>query len=1281
MDINQPYFYLFPLNNSRTGYKPYSMPVVYIERHRTTNDGLGIENSEFIRLRYYIVDAPEQAKVAGPFNTNLRVPDTSIFDIELTKTESLNYIIKPLNFVFYRKSIESDGTETYAEISYEEAENGDYFEYRLNDNNVVDKVPFYKDAYYYDLSNIKTDVSSLPKPKRYLFVWETVYFKRYISVNGELKCISDEVGLTTFPLEVNHPGEVHEAFYRGTPNLYFNYEGFNIKDDKTLEFYRPFTDVLQDIFDEQDLLDGINQIDFVPVEYIPYLSYLIGWDLPNYPGVSDNLRRQILKRAVYLQKLKGSRRVIQELFDLFGFTINIFNLWANKEGTALLGDDSGLESSDVLQVDVAIADYDASGFGEEFVPLVSNITKDSEVVLYAYQVENGSEAYTNLTNFFNTISNDLNSKNDNTIRVDSSGAYKPNSIIELEGQLSNGLIGYTRVVVGERTDELYGRTIINHNNIKYDRVNNVISLKFDHDLSVDGGKVFIFPVYISHKLEIPSELTNTITNKFDVEILQKNDLKVVDFNIFLFLLNFLFKLKAFHSILRKIKLTTGDREVYNVNDCCLSGVDINTPGTCLGDLQVPPAVLVDTSDGCKENTDYGYKDDDLLIRQITYNGMLEEFNAWKNLRTKDEHGNIIGENCSLTKDGQDRVLDDGGVVDFDHNEDTRPNYCEKTNNNPNYCFKGRVEQTITVNQVLSLIENHGCSLCIPSMGKGSYWEEYGVVNIGNQNKGMLHDRLSYLNNPQNSILHFIDSVAYTDDSFGNNTIALNPINLGIEKDNLCFPSHRFLSMNAIKYDHNYTETNITDYDIEFKKKRPWDINLQCGYFNNELNAILNDIGESVYVELSSGLYYIYKYDQYDSIASFPDYSDVLSFVSSNGYKLFDVLTWDTEDLVYASNGLDPEIESLSTHNITDPTKIVTHNIQIYTPSSHIAITDEFDHASSNRIDLSTVPTGKIFNSVCVSENTDFSGGYPSKWNNISISGNYRYDDIDPNGYIDRPSIASGLEMPLGVLQTSASYFGRSMLYARNIDPQYQYYIPYRMDCGCSVNDCDPTGDVTYSDDIPGECDNILYDDSKLDSSCDRLSVETTAIFMEYISTCSRISNNDLVNLFCINDECSIPSSGSFKYKDSYDVVYEASWQTTDDVIDITFINKDPRIPGQPDDGYVKDNRIFRKGIITESRKLIRYNNTTSYIEYEGSRQYIDYFQINSICNDDKFEDPFSYHINCSTHDTVDFIVTSGPRWIDPEESTTGPIVWYDSSSPSSDYLMWMDPYAPDVPWP
>ena len=65
-----PSFLRYPIQNDRTGFKPVWLPVILIVPVRRTTEGLGLVNSEVWDVKYFIADAPDQAKVAGHTHTN-----------------------------------------------------------------------------------------------------------------------------------------------------------------------------------------------------------------------------------------------------------------------------------------------------------------------------------------------------------------------------------------------------------------------------------------------------------------------------------------------------------------------------------------------------------------------------------------------------------------------------------------------------------------------------------------------------------------------------------------------------------------------------------------------------------------------------------------------------------------------------------------------------------------------------------------------------------------------------------------------------------------------------------------------------------------------------------------------------------------------------------------------------------------------------------------------------------------------------------------------------------
>ena len=261
---HDPSFLRYPLNNARTGFQPVFLPLVLIEPHRRDVNGVGIADSLIQSARFFIAEAPDPAKVAGPFNTQLLVPDTDRFTLNISKDDLSQVQVDPAGQIYFGP----DGSQ----IDESDASDGDFFQYDLMQNKARDQVPFLIGSNYYDLSSFLIDVEDLPRPERYLFVWEVSFFKRTVSANDEFLCIdTSNLVVAQFRIEINHPGEVHHEMFRRTPPLYFTSSSPDLADETVLQFYRPFADALQDIFDEQGFLLGINWINKIPGQFVPYL--------------------------------------------------------------------------------------------------------------------------------------------------------------------------------------------------------------------------------------------------------------------------------------------------------------------------------------------------------------------------------------------------------------------------------------------------------------------------------------------------------------------------------------------------------------------------------------------------------------------------------------------------------------------------------------------------------------------------------------------------------------------------------------------------------------------------------------------------------------------------------------------------------------------------------------------------------------------------------------------------------------------------------------------------
>ena len=154
-------------------------------------------------------------------------------------------------------------------------------------------------------------------------------------------------------------------------------------------------------------------------------------------------------------------------------------------------------------------------------------------------------------------------------------------------------------------------------------------------------------------------------------------------------------------------------------------------------------------------------------------------------------------------------------------------------------------------------------------------------------------------------------------------------------------------------------------------------------------------------------------------------------------------------------------------------------------------------------------------------------------------------------------------------------------------------------------------------------------------------------------------------------------SGHIFYEDEWAQKYEVQWETVGGAIDITTITQQPYVWGQPQEGFIRSGILYRKGIVTVHRQVIRVDADKYTIIAEGVSQFSDFIQMNFVCETGP-TDPFIYHINHSIQDSVSIGVVGGPHWVDPSipESET---IWGDVGtdgilveSTGDDVLEWID---------
>jgi len=1270
IDRFNPTFSLFPIQNARTAWRPVYIPTVLAVPQKRTLSGADIGGSNVFNLRFLIEDAPGSASVAGFKNEGIIIPTLERFATSVADQA----------LPIYKVAVEGQEFESAdgSPISFAEAQNGDYFYLTLENGGVRDKITYYTDADYYDLSTITISTIELTPLGKYNFVWQASYYERVKTQDDELFCISSVEKLTRLSVTFNHPGDVHRAMVQNTPGVYFDGQSFD--KDTTVDFYRVFADVLQDIFDEQGFIRGLNWIDKIPAQYIPYLGFLLGWDLPYFNGIDDNVRRSFIRNARKIQKLKGSKRAINELFEIFGFTIDIVNLWYRSDGKAFLGPydstSKGFENDYVTLTNVCatepiISDSTESGFGDFVVPLLYRPT--GNITIEAFITTGG----TSRSQLLNVVSQTI-ADPDSTEQTTCSSTNDGMLISDALNINTSTVTGYAKIVVdrisGEGLAEIQmGNAPLNRYSVTYDRDTNQLRIIYDKYLDLSSSYLFIFAIYNRDKITPSESLADLRSNRFDIRVLLFKDGTQPDSDVYDFLLDFLFKIKSFHSLLRKIVFSLNLEGVYNVTDFCLGGINKQGEGTTGGELQVPPPIIPNEPT-CVSDLDRGFKTEDLTLRSKIIAGLEEEHAAWKNmdgthvvpdsLRPLLESMSRIAipvpddSPCEFTQFGQDRVED--VTIDLDQNPDTREKICDISTNTKDYCYKGRAADDLGVSRDVLLNETVRFDQCTLSAGKGLYWTNNLSSNVRRWfNENNYHDSWSdrqFVGKAAwGNRLHYSDKSLIDNDDPLDAYIAIRRPSLEIMKDNMFFPGHRFIQMFALESDFTQTEYNL----------RPWDtlLNLPC----SEDVPVQN--GQPVII---------------------PDLNARIE-IGTDGEEW---LIFDEYPLTYYGNGLVPDVTSLGDHFGTDAVVSeddVTHTI--YTTSGplvgsgeDIVEFDTLDYTSSETI---CVDVGRaIFasaNQDCVC-GTDAIEDIPD--GNPSETGRYQYDPSTEfiSGILDGDGLAALIGLDVNITGAPSELIFRvgSGIRADLVAPPYK---PYRLDCGCSMIDCDTTAQGTIAASPTIERCNMVYfvdQNGVLDFDHDKIDIFSTMVLRENVAACSLRLNGELSSLLVIDqDKVTTNSSGvtSYKFIDDWGIINTGSFITDGTKMDITWTTFEPRVWGEPDTGYKQGTKVFRKGTITTQRQILQTLGGQIYILAEGFEQYIGYFQANVVCGDTRAIDPFIYHNDCAITDEIEFEISCGPKWSEPgsdssswPEITVGPggeaIVG--STTGDGDPFFWID---------
>jgi len=200
--------------------------------------------------------------------------------------------------------------------------------------------------------------------------------------------------------------------------------------------------------------------------------------------------------------------------------------------------------------------------------------------------------------------------------------------------------------------------------------------------------------------------------------------------------------------------------------------------------------------------------------------------------------------------------------------------------------------------------------------------------------------------------------------------------------------------------------------------------------------------------------------------------------------------------------------------------------------------------------------------------------------------------------------------------------------------------PYRLDCGCLKYPCSGTDETGGEPDTLPCSISLFIKNQILDTNCDQLDTDWKIVLSESIGACSlSLNGEDIPNLMCLlesDDDCNFPTTGHFKFKDDYGIIYVSDWEYAGGRLDVTWTTFDPVLPGQEPQGFMVGMQVYRKGIITTTRQILeKDSNDITTIVSEGSQQTIDFFRTTYDCGDERPDDKFRYHLDCAITDELE----------------------------------------------
>ena len=353
----RPFWTLLPYINNRTAWKPIGFPAILVVPFGANADGLPLAQSAPLGVKISILDTVRRNRVAGPFEPNAFFPNRELFTIALNSVEIAARQLDINDF-----EIEGDVIKI------------------INSDGLIGEIPYIPDTLYYDFSDVLIGVENLDSG-RYQLSYNASINGRIYDSNDFLVCINDDTRDSILRyVDFVHPGEVIDEMKKTTPSIWFSNQP--LASETLITLYKPLSDTLQNVYDEQSLLGRVNFVNEVFPETVPYLGRILGWEIPYFPRSLDPLRRSVLRTTTDFQKMRGTYKGIKELFDLFGFDILIRNLWFDCDNETLLeaqyGGANGVALLDTIQFDILENDLRAPGFYTNEIQLRKRPATSSE---------------------------------------------------------------------------------------------------------------------------------------------------------------------------------------------------------------------------------------------------------------------------------------------------------------------------------------------------------------------------------------------------------------------------------------------------------------------------------------------------------------------------------------------------------------------------------------------------------------------------------------------------------------------------------------------------------------------------------------------------------------------------------------------------------------------------------------------------------------------------------------------------------------------------------------